>query len=581
MNSIFARMVPPEHFLRLLLALGIALAGGLGSLPATATSVTPLSLTEIVRGVDAIVVGTITDHQSRWGDASKCWMQTDYTLAVEDAVYPSEQSIPIRQTIVLTYWGGTIDGETQDAAGVRLPVNGERLLVMLHSSWAQTGMLAPTMGFDQGLFAVVVDAASGRLVMRDATGEPLALTRAGQIVLGNVTAPDTTALDLATFTAWLRANIGSIKAAPAAPKPTVDLNDPRIMKTFAKTPALPGSGAPTSANVTAPALGHTAEVGAGVPAATEALPAPATGVAEVMANRAKSAPVTPKWSSTHRWQSLPIVVNQFPINGTFSPWSPEDQYQLAKWNYYDDVFRVYVTPTNTLLWADGVNDLAGWLTDAETFSMYGAHLACGAGCQVLGVTYRRWNGSGWLLEGDIVLNAAVAYTLDDEWAWDGGAATTFRQTMIHEMGHLHGLDHNFTFFALMNYFNPSNRRFFAIPFLDDTTGIRGEYPSNAVARTDLAVYPYYQSSSPVMTEPRFSIASLMSRSRPVSPTGLVLWLTTITWKTRALRRFPPRPSSGTSRQRATLVQPTTTSARPRILHCPPTPTSRPLQSDVR
>jgi hypothetical protein len=264
------------------------------------------------------------------------------------------------------------------------------------------------------------------------------------------------------------------------------------MKVFAKTPALPGSSAPVSANAVAPAQSPAAEVGPAAPPASAAMPVLATSVPESIAN-----PPGPNWSYTQRWQSTPIVVNQFPIDGSFAPWSPEDQYQLSKWNYYGDIFRVYVTPTGTYLWGDGVNDLAGWLTDAEAFSMYGSHLACGTGCQVLAVTFKRWNNGGWILEGDIVMNAAIAWTLDDEWAWDGGAATTFRQSMIHEMGHLHGLEHNFTSLALMNYFNPSKWRFFAMPFGDDTMAIRGGYPSNAVARTDLAVYLYYYNGPPV------------------------------------------------------------------------------------
>ena len=502
MKAIFLRTLVPQRVLRLLQLLFVTLVGALGSLAAGATTVVPLSLSETVGQADAIVVGTITGHQSRWGDASKRWMQTDYTLAVEDVVYASEQGVPIQHTIVLTYWGGTIGGETQAVADIRQPVDGERVLMMLHSRWAQGGTVAPTVGFNHGLFSVADDAVSGKPVVLDAAGRPLALRSDGQIVRGNVTAAVTagaTAMDLPTFIKWLHANIALIKAAPVAPRPTVDQSDPRLMKVFAKTPAPAGAIAPSSnsigANPVAPASAPPAEGGAGVPAVGPAketgpsLPASANDAMTVSTDGM----VTPTWSTNHQ-AHLPIVVNNFPPS--FAPWSPEDQYQMAKWNYYaSEVFRVYTTPTGTYSWGNGVFDLAGWLTDAQRLSMYGSSWYCGTNCTGLAVTFMRFDGGGWIIEADIALNAAVSWTLDDEWVFMGGPAIGFRQSFIHELGHMHGLNHDFDFLALMNYLQPGNYRYFAFPFMDDAAGIRFEYPGNAVSRTDLAVYLYYENGT--------------------------------------------------------------------------------------
>ena len=158
LKAVFA----PGRGLRLLRALCIALVCVLGSWSARATTVVPLSLSETVQQSDAMVVGTITGHESRWGDASQRWMQTDYTLAVEEVIYPSERGVPIQRTIVLTYWGGTIGGETQAVADIRVPVDGERLLLMLHSRWADGGTTAPTVGFNHGFFSISGDDAGGK-----------------------------------------------------------------------------------------------------------------------------------------------------------------------------------------------------------------------------------------------------------------------------------------------------------------------------------------------------------------------------------------------------------------------------------
>src|ERR1035437_2465099 len=47
----------------------------------------------------------------------------------------------------------------------------------------------------------------------------------------------------------------------------------------------------------------------------------------------------------------------------------------------------------------------------------------------------------------------------------------------------------------MNYLEPGYFRAFAFPYMDDAMGIRAAYPSNAVARTDWAVYLYYETNT--------------------------------------------------------------------------------------
>ena len=106
------------------------------------------------------------------------------------------------------------------------------------------------------------------------------------------------------------------------------------------------------------------------------------------------------------------------------------------------------------------------------------------------MTFSRSSG-GTTIEADIALNPAFGFTLDDEWIFNGaGNVQSFRLVMLHELGHMHGLAHNFNFLAIMNYF-PSVFRFFGLPYMDDAQGIRAEYPSRVVSRTDLGMYLYY------------------------------------------------------------------------------------------
>jgi len=413
-------------------------------------------------------------------------MVTDYALTIENVIYSSKKGEPLSTTVMLTYWGGTIGSETQAIADVRLPVVGERLLLFLRPNWEREVSFTPVVGLNQGLFSVSPDVAGGGALVREAFGEPLRLAASGRVVRrlnGLAAAP---AVSLETFISWLRANIKSIKAAPSEQSLTFDWNDPRLMKTFAKAPSLLTSSSDDRSIITTrgPVESTDAESSAGVPEppwpSTKTLSGPGT-----TASNGNS--LAPGYVTLGPKPNLPIVVNNFP--DSFAPWSPEDEYQMSKWNYYaSDVFRVYTTPTGTYGWPNGVFDLAGWPSSADLQSVYGS----GWDSNTIGVTFSRSSGST-TIEADIALNPAFGFTLDDEWIFNGaGNVQGFRQVMIHELGHMHGLGHNFNYLAVMNYF-PSLYRFFGLPYMDDAQGIRFLYPSRVVNRTDLGVYLYYES----------------------------------------------------------------------------------------
>src|SRR5262249_15359432 len=181
-----------------------------------------LSLEETVRKADAIVVGTVTSRQSRWGDESRRFMVTDYTLSVEKVLYPSEKGVPIADSVVVTYWGGTIGNETQGISDLRVPVVGERLMMMLRPDWARTVEFSPVVGLNQGLFKLAADAGAGNRtepVVVDAGGQRLALTAGGSVQRGPAAPSSGGTVSLEAFESWLGSNIGRIKATPSSIQP--------------------------------------------------------------------------------------------------------------------------------------------------------------------------------------------------------------------------------------------------------------------------------------------------------------------------------------------------------------------------
>jgi len=310
--------------------------------PAMATTIVPWSLDETIRQTDAIVLGTVISSETRWGDASHRWIETDYTFSVEEIIQGDPAIGAGNGSLVLTFWGGTLDGETQGIAGLRHPAMNERLILMLRPGWTEGGF-TPVAGLNQGLFEVAATAEAGPEVVLDHEGQKLVLTITGQVVRDNtigVQPAASSSVGLAVFIEWIRDNIAVIRSqASEAPGP-VNSTDPRVLQTFSATPEATSSlESPATIAEPVPAAAPQAS-----PASSIASPAPSR-VERPSRGEVAAIEGPQKFSSQHQAR-LPIVVNQF--IPSFAPWSPEDQYLMSRWNYYaNEVFRVLTSPTGS------------------------------------------------------------------------------------------------------------------------------------------------------------------------------------------------------------------------------------------
>jgi hypothetical protein len=459
-----ARHTPVRQFLAPLLVAGALLWT---TRDLSATQVIELTFEQMVRGASDVVVGRVVSATSRWGDASRRWMLTDYVVDVEQRVLGQGAAGPL----TITYWGGTIDGETQRIMGMELPAVGQRHVLLLRTGW-QTSAGSPIVGLDQGLFRVEPDAVSGLDLVRARGSQTVRRDGAGRPELATGTVDASSAMSLAEFLAWIQ----SVPAGPAENLAALSqsvASDPRVMRILRLTPETGPTGAAEQTASRSPAR------------APGQLPTPRVPdnphvesiAGEPVARSSETIGPAYSWA---RPPNAPIVVNQFPAS--FAPWSPEDQYQMSKWNMSaSDLFRVFITPTGTYGWPNNRFDLAGWPSSADLSAVYGYSWDPGT----LGVTFSRWTFQ--IIEADIALNPAYSWTLDDQWVYDGSFAIGFRQTMVHELGHMWGLDHNFTFLSVMNY-SPMSLRAYGLPFMDDAEAVRTAYSGRAPSRTDLGVY---------------------------------------------------------------------------------------------
>lgn len=179
----------------------------------------------------------------------------------------------------------------------------------------------------------------------------------------------------------------------------------------------------------------------------------------------------------------PILVNPL-LPG---PFSPADQDAMAYWNLYaGDLFRVSPAPTAQWAFGNRVFDLAGFPDEKqmqEQFNVTWGEFGSG----ILGVAFLR-RENGVIIEADVALNPARPWTLDDGEATTRGAAYSFKEVMIHELGHTWGLKHPFEtqeawWDSVMQY----KSKVFHLGTIcaDDAAAVRSAFPPGAAIRDGL------------------------------------------------------------------------------------------------
>ena len=421
----------------------------------------PLNAEQMVKLSPDIVVAVVEREQARWNDQHTL-IVTDYFLRIESRL---RGKAPDRVT--LTMPGGTLDGETHDTSlSVHLK-KGERYL--LFCADLRHPQMSPITGADQGAFREVRGADGTRQVAPAAPGAP-SLEADGKKIR------------FEDFVAAVRELVSKSNLDSAVILPGWSEKAGRLpAKAYVRFAAGPDGRATRP-----PALS-----GAFLQLSPAAAPKDA-GTPETLSLGAAYGRTSDleKLAEEYVYQSrppAPVVFNQLPPNLT--PWSPEDQGMMGYWNVYaTNLFRVYVTPTGTWSWGNGVNDIAGFPSDADMVSQFGASGAWSPG--VLAVTYSRTNG-GPIIEADIAVNPHFQWTTDDALATTSSPAQSFRQTILHELGHSWGLKHPWEtqqvwWDSVMNY-SPKNFRLTRL-LSDDTAAVRSAYPGTSIHDGLLSAY---------------------------------------------------------------------------------------------
>ena len=399
------------------------------SLPskAAATSMVPLTLDERVQKASEVIVATVVAADAqRKGELAR-FIETEYTLRVEEVVFGALQR---NEVLTIRLWGGTIGEETLTAAGVRVPEVGRRYFFMLTPAW-RTSNWGVIVGTDQGMFEVVRDEVRGSDRIVDFKGRTLERTPTSSNELLNADGAES-ALAVPDFISW-------------------------IQRARAGGPTRPSGDAPVGVDAAATEYSIAAvERGDFIPSAV------------------------PLNCRVGLWL-------HFETYASDSPFYLTDIREMQKWNFYSVVFGWDDTPNGDRRIGNGRNDIHGLLNDQQMQVAWG----------------RPWDGelavtswrclSGFMAEADIAINANYDWTFDDELVFSGEAFPNvypYRQTMLHELGHAAGLDHDFDTLSVMNYTDSKRHRAYAFPYMHDAEAVRNSASHAVVARKDLAVYPF-------------------------------------------------------------------------------------------
>ena len=146
---------------------------------AQATSVLPLSLSEIRDQADTVIVGLVVSVSTRLSPQGKM-IWTDYEVVVEETL-----AGPVRESpTIVSFAGGQYGGRAVTIHGMPQLVVGERYVLCLH---LQDDIMTATIGWGQGIFKSVdvQDKAGGsRTVLLSYDGLPLYRDQDKQLVRG-------------------------------------------------------------------------------------------------------------------------------------------------------------------------------------------------------------------------------------------------------------------------------------------------------------------------------------------------------------------------------------------------------------
>lgn len=118
--------------------------------------------------------------------------------------------------------------------------------------------------------------------------------------------------------------------------------------------------------------------------------------------------------------------------GYSSSWSGIEDYAKALYDVHMNIFSDTPNPTDGYYPGNGECEVAGWLTNSQSSSIYGYSWGPSTLARCV-----YWYSGSEIVEADIMMNAAFSWTSDWNNAFDSNAIN-YRNVILHEFGHAWG-----------------------------------------------------------------------------------------------------------------------------------------------
>lgn len=447
----------------------------MGTSIAHAIVMMPMTFKETLHDSGGVFVGKLIKAEFRWSGPDKGTPTTDYTFLVQE-VLKGDDAIKKDKSLTLTFWGGTTEVGTYKILGSPpAPEVGQRYLLMLRSDWTKTQQATPLVGVYHGLIRIAEDE------LLDAYGTPLYISggevkRASEIGAGGDNDNRVTLKD----------------AAVAISHQLRDLkNDKPRRRPWRKADGEADEPIDEQSSKPLPPIGTDIRPVDKPEPPTDMRGIKGDGLAIV--NEFGVVPTS--------FSSISILFNPLPLN---SPYTPVDQYQMTAWNFYrpgDPAVNHPPSSINALFalldrqeWHhnNGKSDVAGPVGNAK---LVAEHLPVWDDLEVaatfsLVVPFTGLTGK--IIESDICFNPSYTFTLDSESIVNGAEdRIPLYYTLLHELGHSAGLEHDFFSLGVMNYGPVKYWALIGGPCAEDRRQLKKFYSGPFASKNELAVYLFH------------------------------------------------------------------------------------------
>lgn len=302
---------------------------------------------EVIQRSNLIFVGNVLKKTSRWNEKGNL-IVTDYAFSVDEVLFGKTG-----KQLTLTFAGGQLQEEGQSISDVPEFNEGDRVLLMIEEDGHP--LLSPVTGMNQGKFTAGETDSSGKRVVLNGRNKP-------------IKSADNKSIHFDDFVELIKKELLLAKSRPLPSREVPD-----DLKKFIIQDLPYKNYDSSSRNVP---LGKESTCSPKAPMSSDNIQEKVPTREDAIENYFDDNEFTEigggeeprEWSYSHRAKAVPIIFDPLPDGGYISL---HDQYQMAYWNLYANIFQVWIPASLTWAWGNNRYEIAGFVDNQTMINQFG------------------------------------------------------------------------------------------------------------------------------------------------------------------------------------------------------------------